>query len=348
MHKPPDGPVDAYASQPHFLDHIAPLWRALDDRIRGTFLVDRSIASHARRRGIDAQAGTSHQLRGRTGPVLVAGVGDLRRVARRRRAIYMEHGAGQTYLTKHHSYAGGGGRSAVGLFLNPSARVEGLNRAAWPSAAQATIGSPRLDRFHGEAARTAARFPAAKRRPTIAVTFHWDCLVVPETRGALAHYRPALEQLAAGPWEVIGHGHPRLFDDGAARLRQAYAQVGIRIEEDLEEVLEQADVLAADNTSALFEFASTGKPVVVMNAPWYRRDVQHGMRFWEYADIGVQVDDPSELAAALGEALADRPARRRRREEISTRVYANRDGTAAAAGAAAIAEWLSFRAERAA
>lgn len=343
--------VDAYASQPHFLDHILPIWRALPDELRGTFLIDRTIRPHAAARGLEATPATSMHLRGdHLRPIIVAGNGDLIRT-HRRPAIFMEHGAGQTYLEKHPSYAGGTGRRHVGLFLNPNATVEGLNRAAAPAAAQATIGSPRLDRFHAEPARVARRFPSSTStalRPKVALTFHWRCRVNPETYGALEHYQDTLEELAAGPWDIIGHGHPRLFEDAWARLEERYRAAGIRPERDFERVLEEADVLVGDNTSAIYEFASTGRPVVLMNAPWYRRHVDHGLRFWQYADVGIQVDEPAALAAGIRKALRDPDTQRRRRETICAAVYANRDGTAAAAGAAAIAEWLSFRAERAA
>lgn len=343
--------VDAYASQPHFIDHIAPLWRALPAELRGAFMVDRAVAAHARARGIETVPGTSLQLRGHEAtPVIVAGIGDLHRT-HRRPAAYMEHGAGQTYVEKHPSYAGGDGRRHVELFLNTSARVEGLNRAIRPAAMQRTIGCPRLDRFTAEAPRIARRFPDSSRRssrPTIAIAFHWACRVNPETYGALEHFRSGLARLAAGPWRVIGHGHPRLFADTAAKLERTYRELGIEVERDFERILDDADVYMADNSSTLYEFAATGRPVVVLNAPWYRRHVEHGLRFWEYADVGVQINDPESLVAGAREALRDTDKRARRREEISAELYARRDGTAAQAGAAAIAEWLSFRAERAA
>lgn len=331
--------VDAYVSQPHFLDHIAPIWAALPDEMRGSFYADRGVAAHARRRGIEPASWTSSAMREQI-PTLVAGAGDLVRT-HRRPAIYMEHGAGQTYLAKHPSYAGSDARRHVELFLNPSDRVAGYNRVSRPTARQVTIGCPRLDRHH-----LAGHRRRGLGRPVIALTWHWNCLVAPETRGAFAHYRGALAELAAGPWEIIGHGHPRLFAD--PRLEQAYRAAGIEVVRDFEEVLERADLLVADNSSALYEFASTGRPVVVMNAPWYRRDVEHGLRFWEYADVGVQVDGPDELVAGIEHALADPPAQRRRREAVSDQVYAHRDGTAAQSAAAAIAEWLDAREERAA
>ena len=58
---------------------------------------------------------------------------------------------------------------------------------------------------------------------------------------------------------------------------------------DFDEVMERSTLYICDNSSTLYEFASTGRPVVVLNAPWFRRDIEHGLRFWEHADVGVSV-----------------------------------------------------------
>ena len=97
-----------------------------------------------------------------------------------------------------------------------------------------------------------------------------------------------------------------------------------------EDVVRRADLYIADNTSTLFEFAALDRPVIVLNAPWYRRGVEHGLRFWEFADVGVQVDDPESLVDAIGRALEDRDGSRRR--SIVRALYANLgDATARAA-----------------
>jgi hypothetical protein len=52
-------------------------------------------------------------------------------------------------------------------------------------------------------------------------------------------------------------------------------------------------MLIADNTSMLYEFAYLGRPTAVLNAPWYRREASHGLRFWD-AIPGQMFDDPHQ------------------------------------------------------
>jgi glycosyltransferase involved in cell wall biosynthesis len=89
------------------------------------------------------------------------------------------------------------------------------------------------------------------------------------------------------------------------RLEQTYRQCGIEVVRSFDEVCRRADVYACDNSSSIYEFASTGRPVVLLNAPWFRRDVEHGLRFWAAAGIGRQVDEPEDLAEAIRCSLSE-------------------------------------------
>ncbi len=100
-----------------------------------------------------------------------------------------------------------------------------------------------------------------------------------------------------------------------------YDEIGVQFVGEFDDVLRRADVYVTGNSSTLYEFAALDRPVVVLNAPWFRRDVEHGMRFWEYADVRVQVDSPEDLQAGIAEALDDTPARQERRREILDVLY---------------------------
>lgn len=270
-------------------------------------------------------------LRGRTGPVVTASVNDARLVQKSGRPqVFCEHGAGQSYSSEHPSYAGGrGGRQNVRLFLCPNEAVAERNRAAYPQAEVATVGCPKLDTWH--------RAPRKRKAdpPVVVISFHWDCQVCPETRWAFPHYRQGLGAVARDPrWQLIGHGHPRAL----SALRGHYATLGVEVVEQFAEVVARADCYVCDNSSTMFEFASLGRPVVVLNAPWYRREVEHGLRFWEAAGVGVQCDEPEDLPEAIALALQDTPAQRKARRAGVALAYAYTDGHAAERAAEAILE----------
>jgi hypothetical protein len=176
--------------------------------------------------------------------------------------------------------------------------------------------------------------------PIVAVTFHWDCPLVPETLSALRHYDrhlPLLVQWARSEGvDLLGHAHPRMW----GRLSERWRHLGVAPTREFGTVLDQADVLVFDNTSAGFEFASCDRPVVVLNAPWYRRDVDHGGRFWRWADVGVQVDEGRDLIAAIEQALDEPSDVAENRRRIVGEVYAHTDGRAAERAADAIAKVL--------
>lgn len=327
--------VAFFAGEGHFLDHLAPVWAELPLEHRAGFYVrDEELLDHARARSIeDVVVGIPEP------GVLtyVSAIGDLRRVTkddRARRVILAEHGAGQTYSSRHPSYAGGLGRENVVLFVVPNAHAARRNRSRYPMTPNAIVGCPKLDRWHPEP-------PAG---PTMAVvSFHWRCRVAPETDTAFDHYLPVLErarlELERAGVVLAAHAHPRLLDEAGPLLEDA----GLELLEDFEEVVARAHVYAVDNSSTLFEFAALDRPVVVLNSPRYRKGVEHGLRFWACADVGPNVDDPERLASTILRSLEDGPVLRRKRERAIDRVYPVRDGTSSARAAAAVLEVLGVR-----
>lgn len=243
----------------------------------------------------------------------------------------MEHGSGQSYGGRHRSashgsYAGGQGRGAASLFLHPGPHPAARDRAAYPDARVEVVGSPFLDAL--------PKREGPKGR-VVAFSFHFNGPLAPESKNAYAWAFPAILRLRES-YQLLGHAHPRLFPYIARR----YRGYGIEPVADFLDVCRRADVYVCDNSSTLFAFAATGRPVVVLNPPWYDRNVDHGLRFWEAAEVGVNVNDLRELPAAIDEALRDKPARKRAREAALDLVYAYRTGAAKRA-ADALLEWAA-------
>ncbi len=138
------------------------------------------------------------------------------------------------------AYAGGDGRHGVIAFLCPNEYAAARNRAAHPDVPVVVIGSPRL-----AALQALPAAPPPVDRPVVAFGFHWPCTVSPEAGTGWSHWRAALEKLvAAGGFEVLGHGHPRAWPD----LEPAYRDLGIEPVRDFDEVLGRAHVYACDNS----------------------------------------------------------------------------------------------------
>jgi len=328
-------PIDMLAGEVHFVDHLAAVWNALPEESRGVFAVrEPAVAAKLIRRAATHGIGAVVGLPSSDRPILTAAAGDLSAAvkARRTRLALMEHGAGQSYggramAAKHPSYAGGDDRPAS-LFLHPGQHPAARDRVRYPGARIEVVGSPFLDTLPPREAGPG---------PVIAIAFHFDALIAPEAQPALPYYREALAELAKR-YTVLGHGHPRVID----RLASMYERMGIELVRDFRDVCRRADLFIADNTSAMFAFAATGRPVVVLNAPIYSRTVHHGLRFWEAASVGVQVDHQSRLGGAVDQALEDRPEQREARERALELVYAYRTGAARRA-ADVLMDWATER-----
>lgn len=326
--------LDFSATWPHYVDHVAPIWHALEPERLGTFAANpRPLAgTSATQRAKELGIPTARHLPRKDTPCLVPGWSDLLAVGRRP-LVWLEHGAGQTYIGQKWASPDHPAFGRVGLFLVPSERVADHYRAHHPAARYAAVGCPRLDRWLG--------WRPANRVPVVAVTSHWTdtSRQIPEISGAWPEYRRAFLALAdqgRGRFEVIGHGHPK----EQAKLRPLWEEAGVEFVADWEAVLERADLLVGDNTSALFEFAATGRPVVVVNASTYRRDVHHGLRFWECSTVGLNVWTPGALYLGVLGGLEDPKVTQRERRRVSTTVYAHLDGSATAAAVQAITGWL--------
>lgn len=328
--------IDFRAGEVQFVDHLAPIYLALPEQYRGDFITQHSMAPRLHEWGIGRHPQTDDLTR----PVVVASYGDQKRVRRegRTRIARAEHGAGQSYFGDmrfggNASYAGGRDNHDASLFLCPNEESAARWQDAYPRARTEVVGCPKLDHL-----------PARRddRDITCAISFHFDINIIPETRWAWPAYKPHIPALAER-FNVIAHAHPK----GLGFLHRYFMRMGIEVVENFADVCRRADVYAVDNSSTLFEFAATGRPVVPLNDPGFRREVIHGGRFWDWATVGLQVDDPRTLADTVERALEDPPEQRAERERVLGLVYAHRTGAAQRA-ADVLVDWATARSEVAA
>lgn len=303
--------IDAYASQSHFLDHMLPVWNKLPNR--GTFYGAPEAVAYGKTKGVHIKL-APEILRGES-PIMVAAVGDVRYVGYFRRPILLfNHGVGFSF-GEHPSYSGGKSwRCLVNVFFEPGVYPARRERAVYPNALVADLGCPKLDPLHLQ------KFTVNTDNPVICFSTHWNCRVCPETMWAFDHYKAVLPELAKR-YRLIGHAHPRARKE----VFPYYRSIGIEPVENFDDVVQQADLYLAEGSSTIYEFASTDKPVLVLNIPMFRRHVNHGLRFWEYIP-GVQCDSPGHIFPKIQEALEDNdPWKRIRRESVNI-AYTYHDG----------------------
>jgi hypothetical protein len=293
--------IHQLATFSHYHRHLDPIFAALPDDLRGDVL--------------DPRKPRLWQIP-KTDVVLIAGAIDID-YEYGCRQIYVEHGAGQSYIEidprSQPYYHGGTHPENVIGYVAPSKKVAD----SWGRPAVA-VGCPALD-WHW-----ARGIQGMHARKTIAITFHWDAVrVCPEARSALDHYIDHLPMIVG--WakdrghQFIAHAHPR---DKMAR--EMWKRINVEYVDDIDEVLQRASILIGDNSSVLYEAAALGIKTLVLNAPWYRRDVHHGLRFWD-AVPGRQFDDAHELVA-IDPSFDHSDGYNIDRREAVARAYALRPG----------------------
>lgn len=333
--------LDALIRQAYYVPHVAPIWNAVPKERRGKVYVSEVVMAEARQH-IEAQWLEPYEDGGECGSarnfILTAGYGDALRPTRQnkeRRVILMEHGIGLTFGNA--AYADGiGQRTRITHFLVPNQHTLNKLHPNLKDHPAAVIGVPKMDKWANKNSFT------MPDKPTIAISFHHgDKNARPGGAGsAWEHYAEVLPVLAAR-YKLLLHAHPVFRDDSP--LKELYksimdAKPGTELVDDFEDVLRRADVYLNDASSTMYEFIITGKPVVILNAPWFKKDEQYGIRFWEYADIGEQVDEPSDLLAAMDRAI-EHPERHAEQRQQAVRELFPYLGSAAQRAADAI---LSF------
>lgn len=325
--------IDATASQSQYVDHLLPVWQALPAEARGTFYAcTRPVWKYALSLGIDATLGAPREP---GNPLVFAGHHDMTEAHPSRRLAYLSHGTDQTYegdpiMRRNPSYSGGRDRERVSLFLVPNEASAAKERALYGSARVEVIGCPRLDPF-----------PPSVRpsgRLVVACAWHWDLRMCAETRWAWPDWhRRVLAELRDDPSvTLLGTGHPRAW----GQLGRWYDQQGIEAVRDPNVVLQRADVVVADNTSLMWEAMACGVGVVALNARWYRRDVEHGLRFWERCPQPSLWPTEPEGALRHAVGLAAEPSLRFAQMRSVEDLYPlHTRGVAAKMAAAALVEW---------
>lgn len=330
--------------------HLAPIWSHLPSENKLAFWAGGGWADEADTEGVgNRRIGNPPPINGYRMMTMVAGWIDEWNAAQvGRPVIYVEHGAGQSYpgapgAPGGEAYSGTAGHDNVVLFISPSETVADRWRDRYPGIPAVAAGCPKMDGWHRIAARNGGKVPTAGDKSghrTVAVTFHSDARVCPETETVWPHYEPRMAQvvnrLRGEGFTVIGHGHPRLWQ----RLKKFWMSIGVEPVQDFNDVLRRADILAVDNSSTGPEFASTGRPIVWMNGPSYRRDVRHGGRFWEWTEGMPMVEGPGELPDMIVRALAEPPDFVEARQKMVRAVYVACDGGAAQRAADAIVPLL--------
>jgi hypothetical protein len=298
-----DYPIDFFASMIHFFDHLAPIWLHIPEDRRGNFYVPENLVDYALIAGIEA---TGIKPRGKDpstisplgkGSIVTCSYRDLREAIRsnqHRPQIFMEHGVGISFPEHAPGYAGGVGyRKYISLFLAPNKYVAAKTEKTFPGVRQAIVGTPKMDKY----AHLQPRISIGP--PTICVSFHWDgSKVCPEAGNAWNFYKHVLPELTKH-YKVLGHAHPRIF----SKLEKEYSRMDIEPVATFDEVVRRTDIYINDSSSTLFEFAALLRPVVILNAPWFRKSVNYGIRWWDFTDIGPQCETPGNLLSCISIAL---------------------------------------------
>src|SRR5690625_635644 len=262
------------------------------------------------------------------------------------------------------SYVGTTARKNVSLFLVPGPKPAAILRKMYPDATIEVVGAPKLQpylrcKWQGELEvggfiGDRELFDSVIGEPPLVVlSFHWDgSHVVPEAGTALPEYIGAIPHLPRllrrrlpdgrdkPVARVAMHAHPRIAGRTREMLERAVAKVRresgapegeydeIPFIHTFDEVLESASLYCTDASSTLYEYAATGRPVLVLNSRHVRKDVNHGLRFWEASEVGLNVwpkataeETAGVLADAIVESLEDRPAVKKKRVDALKLVY---------------------------
>lgn len=315
--------VDAVASEVHYMEHLGPVWRAIPEKYRGSAFYGSAVPlAHKYSQGDF---------------VMVASYSDLRKARKLKKpAILVSHGIGQSYFgdqrtAEHPAYPGGEDHDDVVLFLCPNEQCAYKWQGAYPNSTAAVVGYPKLDPWWNPNLRPTRRTAL----PSVLFAFNGDNYFCPETRTTFPEYSKAMVKVAHR-METFLTAHPRRID----RLADYVCHEPISVLRDFGTILLHADIVAVDNSSIGWELMALGVPVIWMNAPHYRSEVEHGIRFWEWAGAGIECEDPVELSVVIENALQRNPAREAVTELAVKHLFPFRDNQSSFRAAGAVLSLL--------
>lgn len=340
-----DTKIDFFARREHFIDHLAPMWRLLPDKARGRFYIHESLRDylvkhypHHENYGYYIvkslrENGLSVELPYSENPLVTCAYGDFQNAYKQnpnRQFIMLEHGVGLTpfsdYMGDNGGYAGGlGYRRFVDCFLAPNEYIA-KKTAKVLDTMQYVVGTPKLDKWAKEYFWGGNLLPLninysdegrfVNKIPTICISFHWNgSHVSPEAGNASSTFgAPEVLLRIKEKYNLVAHCHPKARE----QFKPFFEELGIPFIDNFEDVMKIADIYINDCSSTMYEFLVTGKPVIIMNSPHFRKDKHTGIRFWDYTDIGYQVKNPRELMDAI-QATIDYPEKhiKQRRKAVA-------------------------------
>lgn len=290
-----------YASRPHFLDHLWPIYKEFELAESNDYEARLYLTQPLEHYG-ERSTPLRLSLDINYGDVAVvsssADAMTCRKTAPSRPIIMMEHGVGITF-PKNQSYAGFTGiRAKVAMFLAPNQWIHDKTWVVLPKKPQAIVGTPKMDKW---------KDPPKGNKCRICISFHWNgSAVAPEAGNALEYYVKHLSDYAKAVnrigYELVGHCHPRIVQE----VKPHYKDAGIPFIDNFDEVMETCLLYINDCSSTLYE-AATIMPVIILNAPWFRRDIDFGIRFWKWTDIGFQCNHPDDLISLIDMQLHKDP-----------------------------------------
>lgn len=319
------------ASEDHYLKHVTPTMCQTHPQALGVTLVPASLTRLALQEGhqvLGWREGADeirYALARRVDPsqslAVVVGLADQVTAEKLGFSVVRgEHGIGQTYETSSNrssSYAGSPMHSRLYAYLAPGSHPHQQHVDRCPGVASFRVGSPFLDRFP----------PRENMQDSDAVgfVFHWNNQAQPETCSTWAYWVDPILDLIHKGIPVRLHCHPREAANFRSKFLTPHNLDGLWVET-MEELHQVTDVVCGDNTSAIYFMAAAGHPVVLLNHPTYRREVEHGLRFWECSDVGIPCDKKWDLEASVTCAAARDEEDLRFKEDALRYVFFRRAG----------------------